>query len=297
MLSFIELGRLGRLGNQLFQYAALRGAGVKTGYEIKIPEPARRHWQGQDCLLGEFNLEVDYLQDADMQLLTHRYVEPTANHFHPRTFELSDGTDLYGFFQSYRYFAHCEEQIRREFQLPQQICDEAATQLTKVRESGDRDAEVVSVHMRRGDNTDGTNPEYVNFYGQNDVLTPESDYGRYFYKALEMFEGKRVKYLVFSGGSRRGGDGNLTDIEWCKKNFNGDNVYYAEGNRDLVDFSLMSQCHHNIACHMTSFGWWAAFLNNNPGKIVVTPENYTVPDDGRQHYGFYPPSWRTIDGN
>ena len=294
MLSFIELGRLGRLGNQLFQYAVLRGAGIRTGLPIKIPDPAQRHWQGQDCLLGEFKLEVDYLEEADLPSITQRYVEPAVNHFHSRVFELPGGTDLYGFFQSYRYFAHCQEQIRREFQLGQDICNEATEQLTKVIESGDRDAEIVSVHMRRGDNTDGTNPDCMHFYGQNDVLTPESDYGRYFYKALETFADKNVKFLVFSGGSRRVEGGNLTDIEWCKKNFNGDNVYYAEGNRDLVDFSLMSQCHHNIACHMTSFGWWAAYLNDNPDKIVVTPANYTVPDDGRQHFGFYPPDWKTI---
>ena len=45
---------------------------------------------------------------------------------------------------------------------------------------------------------------------------------------------------------------------------------------------------------MTSFGWWAAFLNENPNKIVVAPKNYTVPDDGRVEYGFYPKTWRIV---
>jgi hypothetical protein len=45
---------------------------------------------------------------------------------------------------------------------------------------------------------------------------------------------------------------------------------------------------------MTSFGWWAALLNKNPDKIVIAPKGYSVPDDGRAHNGFYPPSWRII---
>ena len=37
MITFLELGKLGRLGNQLYQYAALRGISEKTGLECKVP--------------------------------------------------------------------------------------------------------------------------------------------------------------------------------------------------------------------------------------------------------------------
>ena len=152
---------------------------------------------------------------------------------------------------------------------------------------------VVSVHMRRGDFTDGTNPAYLTYYGQNGNISHDSEFGNYFFKALEHF-GNEVKYLVFSGGSRLGDQHNQSDIGWCKRNFNGDNVFYSEGNTDLVDFAIMSKCDHNLATHMTSFGWWAAFLNKNENKIIVAPKNYTVPDDGRAERGFYPPTWKLI---
>ena len=37
MLAFNHLGTLGRLGNQMFQYASLRGIAAKKGYDFGIP--------------------------------------------------------------------------------------------------------------------------------------------------------------------------------------------------------------------------------------------------------------------
>jgi len=37
MLSFNNLGNLGRLGNQMFQYASLKGVAKKREYEFCIP--------------------------------------------------------------------------------------------------------------------------------------------------------------------------------------------------------------------------------------------------------------------
>ena len=37
MLAFNQMGNLGRLGNQMFQYAAVRGISAMRGYEFGIP--------------------------------------------------------------------------------------------------------------------------------------------------------------------------------------------------------------------------------------------------------------------
>ena len=37
MLAFNQMGNLGRLGNQMFQYAAVRGIAAMRGYEFCIP--------------------------------------------------------------------------------------------------------------------------------------------------------------------------------------------------------------------------------------------------------------------
>ena len=41
MLAFNNIGSLGRLGNQMFEYAALRGIAAEHGYDFMIPPPER----------------------------------------------------------------------------------------------------------------------------------------------------------------------------------------------------------------------------------------------------------------
>ena len=65
MISFNNLGNLGRLGNQMFQYAAVKGIAKKMGYDYCIPprdlfgrnDPMVRY---SECTLYDiFDLEKD----------------------------------------------------------------------------------------------------------------------------------------------------------------------------------------------------------------------------------------------
>ncbi len=42
MLAFNNIGSLGRLGNQMFEYAALRGIAKNRGFDFSIPPPHRK---------------------------------------------------------------------------------------------------------------------------------------------------------------------------------------------------------------------------------------------------------------
>ena len=53
MLSFNKLGKSGRLGNQMFQYAALRGIAANRGFDWVVPPPGT---SGVD----EFGCENNY---------------------------------------------------------------------------------------------------------------------------------------------------------------------------------------------------------------------------------------------
>ena len=87
---------------------------------------------------------------------------------------------------------------------------------------------------------------------------------------------------------------NQSDIDWCRENIKDDRFVFCEGHTDMQDFAIMKNCHHNIISHSTSFGYWAAFLNENPNKTVIAPANYAIPDDGRVQRGFYPPTWNVV---
>jgi len=40
MITFLELGKLGRLGNQLFQYSALKSLALRNGYNVAMAKIA-----------------------------------------------------------------------------------------------------------------------------------------------------------------------------------------------------------------------------------------------------------------
>ena len=103
MLAFNHLGSLGRLGNQMFEYAALRGIAANRGFDWVIPPPDHKgieNYSLHDCFkLSEDRVEgiVDPIQ----------YVQEPHFHFDSKIFnECPDNVSLYGFFQSERYFKH-----------------------------------------------------------------------------------------------------------------------------------------------------------------------------------------------
>ena len=292
MITFSELGKLGRLGNQLFQYAALRSLSLEKGYDWAIPDPSTMHWHGQDCLLANFNIEASYIPVNYQPSFS--YKEPNHFRFDKNFFYLSDGVDISGFFQTIKYFDKHLDQIKKELTPKKNFVDKARDEIELIKKK--YECEIVSIHIRRGDNTDNTDPAQVelnNFYcraGERKI-NPNSQYAAYINSAMKKFD--NVKFLIFSGGNRSGNN-NISDMEWCKNSFVGDQFLFSENRTVMEDFSLIMNCDHNILSHVSSFGWWAAFLNDK-SKTTIAPLKYH-PDkpDYTHRENFYPPDWILI---
>jgi hypothetical protein len=279
MVTFHKLGENGRLGNQLFQYAALKGLAIKNGYDVKIPDPQTMSWHGQVCLLDKFNIQCDYLTQEDANKLQNLYEEPNWQKYDLNFFNTPDNTTIDGYYQSLFYFEHISEQIKKELTPKKEYIDAAITEINFLKEH--LQCEIVSVHVRRGDNM--TNGQT----GLIQAFDPGGVYETYFNEAKKVFEGKNVKFLVFTGGQRFNED-NKVDVDWCRNFFKGNEFLFSEGNRQIDDFSLIMNCDHNILSHVSSFGWWAAYVNPNPNKIVVAPEYYHPDEPGLKREKFYP---------
>lgn len=72
------------------------------------------------------------------------------------------------------------------------------------------------------------------------------------------------------------------------------NFYILEGEPHYIDFFLLTLCKHNIISNST-FGWWAAWLNQNPNKIVVTHRSWFAPEFKLPSQDLLPDEWIKID--
>lgn len=73
------------------------------------------------------------------------------------------------------------------------------------------------------------------------------------------------------------------DIEWAKQNMQIKNGIFVDWNKSIdswQDMYLMSLCKHNIIAN-SSFSWWGAWLNTNPNKIVIAPQQWMKSDSGK----------------
>jgi len=245
MISFNNIGNLGRLANQMFQYASLKGIARKHGYEFSIP-PEQVFGQN-DSLVKTSPLNIynvfENVSNNTIQIVRNPILQERMHEFDRQLFnDCSDNVDLFGYYQSPKYFEHIKDEIKNDFKFSNEvesICSEVFDNLD--------DEKVVSVHIRRTDYT--INP--------NHPVQPMS----YYEKALELFD-KNVQIFVFSD-----------DPIWCKEQelFADDNIMLSEGNDADVDLCLMSKCDYHIIAN-SSFSWWGAWLGDS--EKVVAPSNW-----------------------
>jgi hypothetical protein len=167
MISFKNLGYKGRLGNQMFQYASLKGISRNKGYWYSIPQ---RNCELKEC----FNIPITYTNEFENDILEEKY-EFDENLFN----NCPDDINLDGFFQSEKYFENIESEIRKDFSFRKEIYDSVIHYMNSMFYN----VEVISLHVRRTDYI-----SEVNF----DVLTID-----YYMKALEYFP-KDIPVLVIS---------------------------------------------------------------------------------------------------
>lgn len=258
MITFTSIGEYGRLGNQLFQYAILFVVSKETGFEIKIPSISHRYWHGQRCLLGSFNISA---KEFTTDTIKYQYSEKKIDEFHynPEIFNIQDNTDIFGFFQNYRYYEKHEDLIIKELTPKEEIIERNKIVFGKIKEEYS-DYQIVSLHIRRGDS--------------NHNMFINGKWFKYFSDAKKMFENKKCKFLVFTGGNRID-DKPDSDYAWCKDNLIGDEFIYANcENSTINDFTLMYLCDAHILSPTSTLSWWVGFLNKHKKKTIIAPELY-----------------------
>jgi hypothetical protein len=251
----------GRLGNQMFQYAAARGLALRLGTDVAL-DSRLALTRGERVLTRVFDLPVvppDSLPPLKAQAPLHyaiwrlsspRFRRERGLGYNPGFENFPDDSYLHGYWQSERYFKRIERQIRNDFTFPEFSSPENAEMAAQIGAGLS-----IALHVRRGD--------YLSLDAH--ILCDQSYYDSALERILDGLAGTPTVY-VFSD-----------DPGWVKDNLplpcarvvvdlNGPDT-------DFEDMRLMSLCDHNIIGN-SSFSWWGAWLNANPDKRVAGPARW-----------------------
>jgi hypothetical protein len=243
MIGFNYLGRMGRLANQMFQYASLKGIARNIGADFCIPYHKEVVNDGIGNMLrteifDPFDLRVNIglLNNGHAPVVQERFF-----HFDEELFNMCpDHVSLQGYFQTEKYFKHIENEIRDDFTFKDEILSPCKEMISGVENP-------IALHVRRTD--------YLTNSANHPPCTLE-----YYEAALNHFDKDR-NVIVFSD-----------DPSWCQKQdlFSSDRFMISENTDNRVDLCLMSLCNDFIIANST-FSWWGAWLSTNRNKKVISP--------------------------
>lgn len=253
----------GRLGNQLFEYAAAFSVAYQTGGQVKIyrkqVDAEEKGPYVLDKIIKDYH-EIDAIIPRNKwqnwlnrkELSKRLYVERSATIYDPLVNQkLQPPVQMHGHFASFRYVLPCEKVFREQFTWPIQS-EEVIQTLVHMREG----AMSVGVHVRRTD-------YLTDFLSQVCGLSELSlDYYKRAVALLKACLGDQVHFYIFTD------DPNYVHscFDFCPDK----TVLGPENHLSYEAMYLMSQCDHMIIANST-FSWWGAWLNPSLDQYVIAP--------------------------
>jgi hypothetical protein len=247
MIGFNALGKLGRLGNQMFQFASLKGIAKNNNYNFCLPPSEDKDEWVDHQLFIPFKFQ-------NVMLLNIQYIDGNRPTIQEKSFAFDEElynncpkwVNLQGYFQSEKYFKNIEDDIRKDYEFHDHIYNPAKKMIDSVDNP-------ISLHIRRTD--------YLTLSHNHNNLGLE-----YYQEALNHFDNDRT-VIIFSD-----------DPDWCNQQeiFSGDRFLVSENNTNYVDLCLMTLCKDHIIAN-SSFSWWGAWLAK--GNKVIASSKWFGPDN------------------
>jgi len=282
----IILNLKGGVGNQMFQYAFARKLALQNDDVLKLETAGLTKANDVGDIFRPFALDAFAIEKNiatveevrglkypygvfskgwrwfNAKILKKIYVEFDSS-------ALTQTGDLFldGYWQSPLYFADIRDTLLTEFQLHTPLSPAVSAYQEQIVSCAS-----VSIHVRRGDYA--KNPRVLKEFGVCEAS--------YYQLAIEHIENEvpDPTFFIFSD-----------DIAWVKENLSlpSSTVFVQDPTlRDVEELALMSMCTHNIIANST-FSWWAAWLNQNPNKVVVAPAPWY--ETARFDVHLIPSSW------
>jgi len=254
----IAVRLMGRLGNQLFQYAFAH----QTAKKFQARFYFDKRFQ-PEVITPYFDLRLDYLQCLDRHIFSKKnsffssYLKFGFYARLPKIFKLkeieikeeelpqhemqklSDQTYYLGYFQSEQYFSSSKEELIKKFKIRNQYVKQFDALFTTLA----LPLIYTVVHVRRTD--------YLDY----NIALPAS----YFHKAVEENPIKNSFYIFISD-----------DPQFVEDEFGYITNKYVSKESEIIDFQFLMHASTCIISNST-FSWWGVYLNKK-NALVIAPK-------------------------
>lgn len=270
---------IGRLGNQMFQYASMLGIAYRKRGKVCILQETfdDENRNPQEDMVNVFRGPFEKCRTKikpNRKVSEKHYgkynIEPFLQY---KNIEIRTDFDQ-GFLQSWKYFQPIKDQIKAKFTFRKDILSSAKKYLKKIR--GDSRTKVIGIHIRRGD--------YIKL---GYLKFPPLDY---FSRAKKFFQDKyvtednvKLKFIIVTN-----------DKNWAKNNFPDDTI--AEGKSSPEDMAVLSLC-DGVILTVGTFGFWAGYLCD--GTVVYYNKEFVMSHPVNKGHvskeDYYPSDWIGLD--
>lgn len=263
----------GRLGNQLFVVSTILAYAWDHNFTPVFPYFNRPYFAKETDQLTYNRDRIFFrLNTSDFPHKIHKQYSyaPLAYKPIPRC-KNNTNLSLQGQFVSWKYLHHHYDKLVALFEPCSAVLDHVRSKYAKLIENPN----TVAIHVRTysKDLHEGGLP----FVGIN------------FFKLALAESPNGATFVIFSDR-----------INWCKVNFQklfpDKSFVFIEGNDPIEDLHLMSLMKHQIISNST-YSWWGAYLNKNPNKIVICPQQLLRKASSWPIQDCYLPDWRVIQHN
>lgn len=262
---------MGRLGNQIFQFASLLGISRSKGM-LPVIRKSHRLYK-----LFTLNGITSIAYDLCRHVKVHQDKRSCAFDTQSITFSNTKDIGLFGYFQSWRYFANSSSELRRLLTIHPDVLRSANRTMNSFIQDQHGIVSMVKirvgVHIRRGDIARSkSNQVHGYVLASKDYLLQAMTYYRQKYG--------KVLFVVCS-------DSKL----WPFLNIPHNDTVFISGQKPELDMAILSLCDHSIIT-VGSFGWWSAWLAN--GYTVYPKLQYRKGSRLEKQFNltdYFPPQW------
>lgn len=258
MIGMNELGKIGRLGNQMFQYASLVGISENNNLNFCIPDHSKIEWVDyeNDIVEKKFHqlqhcFEMKSLNNDNFRKIDGKNYDVFCENknFDENLYnKCPDNINIRGYLENHKYFTKTKNKIKKDFKFKKNIIQESLKYFNQL-----DIINPVCINVRRGD------------YIRHNITHPLLDFD--YYKKCINFFGFDRNYLIISD-----------DIIWCKKTFIGKNYSFVDYTPKKIYKGHFDMCVGSLCCDFiisnSTFSWWTSWLSKNPNKKICAPTNW-----------------------